>query len=72
MATSSESASSPAAAEPASLAERIAQAKAEFDAIPASKETAAAKRAARERWLALRDGPAVPRPVLPRPIGFKR
>ena len=55
-----------------SLDERVARAQAEFEAIPATREDAAAKRAARERWLTLRDGPRAPRPTLPRPIGFKR
>lgn len=56
----------------ASLAQRIEQARREFEAIPASRANAAAKRAARQRWLALRDGPRAPRETLPRPIGFKR
>ncbi len=37
-----------------------------------SRENALEKRAALERYLALRDGVGPPRPTLPRPIGFKR
>ena len=54
------------------LARRIEEARREWEAIPASKENGPAKRAALERYLALRDGPPKPKPVLPRPIGFKR
>ncbi len=54
------------------LSERVEAARLAFEAIPASRETAAEKRAALERYLALRDGPRAPRPTIPRPIGFKR
>ena len=54
------------------LEARIEDARRAFEAIPASRETAAAKRAALERWVALRDGPRQPKATLPRPIGFKR
>ena len=54
------------------LEARIEDARQAFEAIPASRETAAANRAALERYLALRDGVRPPRPTLPRPIGFKR
>ena len=54
------------------LETRIEEARRAFEAIPASRETAVEKRAALERWVALRDGPRAPKAVLPRPIGFKR
>ena len=54
------------------LEARIEEARLAFEAIPASRETAAAKRAALERYVTLRDGVQPPRPTLPRPIGFKR
>ena len=53
------------------LARRIEEARRAWEAIPASRENGPAKRAALERYLALRDGPAQPKPTLPRPIGFK-
>jgi hypothetical protein len=56
----------------ADLAARVAEARKAFEAIPASRETAARKRAALEHYLLLRDGPRPPKATLPRPIGFKR
>jgi hypothetical protein len=54
------------------LEARVEEARRAFEAIPASRENALEKRAALERYLALRDGVRPPRPTLPRPIGFKR
>ncbi len=54
------------------LEARVEEARQAFEAIPASRETAAQKRAALERYLALRDGVRPPRPTLPRPIGYNR
>ncbi len=54
------------------LAARIEEARRAWEAIPASRETAAEKRAALEHYLLLRDGPRPPKATLPRPIGFKR
>ncbi len=56
----------------ADLAARVEEARKAFEAIPASRETAARKRAALEHYLLLRDGPRPPKATLPRPIGFKR